>query len=90
MSSFADEAQTEVPLLSQKHSGIPDFLHEKAKEIKASTFEKRTKVQSARKRPAAVPHGVEEKVLVDALEELSGQLGAANVERNDKPLKDGW
>ena len=88
--SFSEEAQSDVPLLSQKHSGIPDFLLEKARETKASIFETRTKVQSSRQRLPVIPHGVEEQVFLDALTELGGQLGAANVERNDKPLKDGW
>lgn len=89
MSSSA-KAQSDVPLLSEKHSGIPDFLLEKAKEMKAATFKLKTKTESPRARLPVIPHGVKEQVFLDALAELRGQLGAANVERNDKPLVDGW
>ena len=88
--SSTDEAKSDVPLLSEKHSGIPEFLLEKAKKTKAETFELRTKPQSQRKRLPVVPHGVEESVFLNALEELRSEIGAANVERNDKPLVDGW
>lgn len=88
--SFSEEAQSNIPLLSEKHSGIPDFLLEKANEAKAITFRERTKPQSARRLPPVVPHGIEEQAFLDALDELRGKLGADNVERNDKPLRDGW
>ncbi|XXH01704.1 hypothetical protein Hte_008065 [Hypoxylon texense] len=88
--SFADESQSDVPLLSEKHSGIPDFLLEKARKAKVSVFETRTKPKASRNRLPVIPHGVEEQVFVDALGELGKQLGTENVERNDKPLTDGW
>lgn len=88
--SFSDEAQSDVPLLSEKHSGIPDFLLEKARKAKIGVFETRTKPKASRNRLPVIPHGVEEHVFFDALGELGTQLGAENVERNDKPLKDGW
>lgn len=88
--SFSEEAQSDVPLLSEKHSGIPQFLLEKARAAKASVFEGRTKPKSTRNRLPVVPPGVEEQTFFTALDELSKQLGAENVERNDKPLRDGW
>lgn len=88
--SFTDEAQSDVPLLSEKHSGIPPFLLEKARKAKVSVFETRTKPKATRNRLPVIPHGIEEQVFVDALGELGKQLGVENVERNDKPLTDGW
>lgn len=88
--SPSSKTNSDVPLLSEKHSGIPDFLLDKAKEAKAWVFQLRTKQDSERKRPPVIPQGVEEKVFLRALDELRGQIGAANVERNDKPLVDGW
>ncbi|KAI0122377.1 putative vanilly-alcohol oxidase [Daldinia grandis] len=88
--SFLDEAQSDVPLLSEKHSGIPEFLLEKAREAKAGIFETRTKPKATRDRRPVIPPGVEEQVFVTALGELGQQLGQDHVERNDKPLKDGW
>lgn len=88
--SFLEEAQSDVPLLSEKHSGIPDFLLEKAREAKVGVFETRSKPNSKRNRLPVIPQGVEEQVFFDALTELGKQLGTQNVERNDKPLRDGW
>ncbi|RYP46676.1 hypothetical protein DL768_007148 [Monosporascus sp. mg162] len=88
--SFSTEAESDVPLLSEAHSGIPGFLLEKAREVKASVLETRTKPHSSGKRLSVIPPGVEEPVFLGALEELRKQLGADNVERNDKPLRDGW
>lgn len=88
--SILEESQSDVPLLSEKHSGIPGFLLEKAREAKAAVFNTRTKPNNSRKREPALPHGIDEQVFVDALNELSKQLGAKNVERNDKDLIDGW
>ncbi|KAI0007142.1 putative vanilly-alcohol oxidase [Xylariaceae sp. FL0662B] len=87
--SFIDEAQSDVPLLSEKHSGIPDYLLEKAREAKADIFETRTKPRLARNRLPVIPQGVSEQVFFDALDELREQLGTDNVEVNDKPLRDG-
>ncbi|KAI1086685.1 vanillyl alcohol oxidase [Rostrohypoxylon terebratum] len=88
--SFSEEAQSDVPLLSEKHSGIPGFLLEKARKAKAGVFETRTKPKTTRNRLPVIPHGIDERVFSDALEELGTQLGQENVERNDKPLMDGW
>ncbi|KAI1469086.1 putative vanilly-alcohol oxidase [Daldinia caldariorum] len=88
--SFLDEAQSEVPLLSENHSGIPEFLLEKAWKAKVGIFETRTKPKATKERRPVIPPGVEEQVFATALDELSKQLGQGNVERNDKELKDGW
>ena len=88
--SHPSKTNSDVPLLSEKHSGIPDFLLEKAKDAKAWVFKLRTKPDSERKRPPVIPQGVEENVFLSALDELRSQIGATNVERNDKPLIDGW
>ncbi|KAG4217526.1 hypothetical protein PC116_g33993 [Phytophthora cactorum] len=88
--SFSDEAQSDVPLLSEKHSGIPEFLLDKARKAKAGIFETRTKPKTTKDRRPVIPPGVDEQVFDTALSELGKQLGQANVERNDKQLKDGW
>lgn len=88
--SFVDEAQSDVPLLSEKHSGIPDFLLEKARKAKVGVFETRTKAKTSRNRLPVIPQGIEEQAFFAALDELSKELGAENIERNDKPLRDGW
>lgn len=88
--SFSEEAQSDVPLLSEKHSGIPGFLLEKARKAKAGVFETRTKPKASRNRLPVIPHGIDEQAFSDALGELGRQLGQENVERNDKPLRDGW
>lgn len=90
MNSQLEEAQTDVPLLSSKHSGIPAPLLEKACAIKEDTFSQRTKPLNPRKRLPVVPKGIEESQFLAALDDLRGILGAENVEVNDKPLRDGW
>jgi len=81
---------SEVPLLSEKHSGIPENLFEKAKNAKALIYETRTKEQNTRHRLPVIPQGVEKETFIRALEELADKLGTENVEVNDKPLVDGW
>ncbi|KAI1453735.1 vanillyl alcohol oxidase [Annulohypoxylon moriforme] len=88
--SFSEEAQSDVPLLSEKHSGIPEFLLDKARNAKAGVFETRTKPKASRNRLPVIPHGIDEQTFSTALSELGKQLGEEHVERNDKPLKDGW
>ncbi|KAI0593941.1 hypothetical protein F4775DRAFT_606945 [Biscogniauxia sp. FL1348] len=88
--SFSDEATSRVPLLSEKHSGIPDYLAEKANDAKADVFNTRTKPQGQRNRLPVIPQGVEENAFFAAIDELREQLGPDHVEVNDKPLKDGW
>jgi len=81
---------SQVPLLSEKHSGIPENLLEKAKRAKALIYDIRTKDTSTRQRLPVVPQGIEKDAFIQALEELAQQLGKANVEVNDKLLVDGW
>ncbi len=81
---------SQVALLSEKHSGIPENLPEKAKRAKSLFYDIRTKDTSTRQRLPVVPHGIEKDEFIQALEELAQQLGKANVEVNDKPLVDGW
>lgn len=88
--SFTDEAASAVPTLPGTHSGIPTYLLEKATKAKEGIFSGRTKPKRERQRLPVVPQGIERDEFVAALEELKGQLGAENVEVNDKPLKDGW
>jgi hypothetical protein len=79
-----------TPLLSEKHSGVPARLFEKAQHAKSLILNIATKKQVSRKRSPAVPQGVEKATFLKALEELSQQLGKENVEIADQPLKDGW
>ncbi|GAW26311.1 putative vanillyl-alcohol oxidase [Rosellinia necatrix] len=79
-----------VPLLSEKHSGIPERLLEKAQHAKAHALSVVTKVQGARHRALAYPPGVEERVFADAVKELRTKLGEDYVVHNDQPLEDGW
>lgn len=88
--SYAEEAKSDVPTLPGTHSGIPVYLLDKAREAKEGIFEGRTKPQNERQRLPVVPQGIERDDFLAALSELEKQLGAAHVEVNDKPLKDGW
>lgn len=90
MASFREEAQSEVPLVSEKHSGIPASLLDKARGIKKEWFAVRTKPLNDRKRLPVIPQGIEEAKFFEALDELRGDIGLDNVELNDKPLRDGW
>ncbi|KAI0480975.1 hypothetical protein GGR56DRAFT_298912 [Xylariaceae sp. FL0804] len=101
MSSAKEDDASYVPQLPETHSGIPDYLVEKARQAKAEALAVRTtKAQQQqpggprkRGRRIAVPHGVaDEDALVAALGELRERLGGADdlVELNDKPLVDGW
>lgn len=79
-----------VPLLSQKHSGIPDNLLDKAERAKALIYDTRTATSSTRQRLPVIPQGIENAQFFQAIEELGNILGDENVEINDKPLVDGW
>ena len=88
--SFAEEANSDVPTLPGTHSGIPAYLLDKARKAKVSVFDGRTKPLRERQRLPVVPQGIERDEFLPALAELGEQLGADNLEVNDKPLKDGW
>lgn len=79
-----------TPTLSEKHSGIPSRLYEKAQYAKSLIVDIATKEQNDRKRGVAIPAGVEKNTYMKAFDELAQQLGKENVELNDQPLKDGW
>jgi hypothetical protein len=87
---MSSENISNVPLLSEKHSGIPPNLFDKAQKAKSLIYETRTKSTSTRERLPVVPQGIERSKFFKALEELGRELGAENVEINDKPLVDGW
>lgn len=90
MAHHLEEAKTEVPTLSQKHSGIPDHLLDKARKAKQDAFNVRTKLVNERQRGLAIPKGIEKDKFYEALDELRKELGSEHVELNDKPLIDGW
>lgn len=80
-----------VPLLSEKHSGIPEWLLAKAQDAKAHVLSVKTKTEEdAKPRTLVYPPGVEESVFDKAVETLREQLGAEHVVLNDQPLEDGW
>jgi hypothetical protein len=83
-------SKSDIPLLSEKHSGIPLNLLEKAQRAKALIYETRTKETKTRERLPAIPQGIDKSTFIKALDELGDQLGTDNVEVNEKPLVDGW
>ncbi|KAL1971909.1 hypothetical protein VTN31DRAFT_1997 [Thermomyces dupontii] len=79
-----------TPQLSQSHSGIPSRLYEKAQYAKSLILDIATKKQDSRKRPLAIPKGIDKATFLKAIDELERELGKEHVELVDKPLKDGW
>lgn len=90
MAISLEEAKSDIPTLAEKHSGISAKLLDKARDVKKDTFEKRTKPLNERQRLPVIPQGIERDKFFEALDELRNEIGAANVELNDKPLRDGW
>lgn len=88
--SSQKQAAPPTPLLSEKHNGIPARLFDKAQKTKARILDIATKTQDTRRREPAIPQGIEKGKFLEALEDLSRQLGKENVEIVDKPLRDGW
>ncbi|KAI1854421.1 hypothetical protein JX265_012455 [Neoarthrinium moseri] len=90
--STTSEVATSVPTLADKHSGIPQYLLEKAVNAKKAIREGSTDKVGEKKpaRSVAIPQGVDEDTFFKAIDELRGTLGAQHVELNDKPLEDGW
>jgi len=86
----SSSSSASVPLLSEKYSGIPEWLLDKAREAKAHALSVTTKIDSTEPRAVAYPPGVEKHVFNEALDELARELGTENVVLNDQPLKDGW
>ncbi|KAF3399468.1 Vanillyl-alcohol oxidase [Talaromyces pinophilus] len=87
---MSSKSVSPTPTLSEKHSGIPSRLYEKAQYAKSLILDIATKEQNDRKRGVAIPAGVEKNTYMKAIDELAQQLGKENVELNDQPLKDGW
>ncbi|KAI0410225.1 hypothetical protein F5X98DRAFT_360016 [Xylaria grammica] len=81
---------TYVPLLSERHSGIPEWLLEKAQQAKMHALSSATEDQTPRRRATVYPPGVEESVFIEAVNELREQLGTDQVVLNDQLLHDGW
>jgi hypothetical protein len=84
------EGTSKIPLLGEKHSGIPANLLAKAQKAKALIYGTRTESTNTRQRSVVIPQGIEKTRFLAALDELGGLLGQENVEVNDKPLVDGW
>ncbi|KAI7968363.1 hypothetical protein EIK77_010533 [Talaromyces pinophilus] len=87
---MSSKSVSPTPTLSEKHSGIPSRLYEKAQYAKSLILDIATKEQNDRKRGVAIPAGVEKNTYMKAIDELAEQLGKENVGLNDQPLKDGW
>lgn len=84
------EAKSDIPTLSQKHSGIPEHLLDKARKQKKDAFDIRTKLVNERQRLPVLPQGIDENKFHQALDELRKELGSEHVELNNKILVDGW
>lgn len=83
---------TNVPSLTQTHTGIPERLAEEAVLAKDSMFALRTLSPSRPRQgelPRLPPNTSREK-FNEAITSLSKELGSTRVELNDKPLVDGW
>lgn len=91
MSTSGNPSAVDVPVYPATYSGIPERLIGKAVKEKARLAENQTKEnKTARKRGLAIPQGIGKVQFYNAIDELSQQLGAANVLINDQPLEDGW
>jgi hypothetical protein len=81
----------DTPLLSQKHSGIPERLSKEAKEARERLWSNKTLPDTRpRQRAVVLPPNVTKDKFDAAVKDLRQQLGSASVELNDKPLQDGW
>ena len=80
---------SEIPLLAEKYSGIPDRLLHKARDVKCMFLASNTVEKQCQRLPA-IPQGIQQDEFFRALDELSNQMGAENVEIIDKLLDDGW
>lgn len=87
---MSSKQNSSIPLLSEKHSGIPQNLLQKAQDAKALIYQTRTTSSNERRRLPAIPQGIEKTRFFQALQELQQIIGDENVEVNDKPLVDGW
>ena len=82
-----------TPLLSvENHSGIPKRMELDAKLAKERLYSNKTLPDSVPRQqevPRLPPNTSREK-FNEAISDLKGRVGDANVEINDKPLVDGW
>ena len=80
-----------TPTLEEKYSGAPSRLGKEAAETRARIFENRTLPPSQpRKHGVRLPPDTTPERFEAAIQDLRSQLGADNVEVNDKSLVDGW
>lgn len=80
-----------TPTLSEAHSGIPSRLLHKAQRAKALIFHGKSRPSPQQQSLPVIPQGVSRSTFDKAISDLAQQLGAENVELNDKPPKDdGW
>lgn len=82
-----------TPLLSDDlHSGIPKRMEEDARVAKERLYSNKTMPDSIprQREVPRLPPNTSREEFNQAMTELQQQLGAANVEINDKPLVDGW
>ncbi|EPQ50565.1 vanillyl-alcohol oxidase [Gloeophyllum trabeum ATCC 11539] len=81
-----------TPLLSEKHSGIPERWAEQCKESKARLYSLKTLPASVPREGElpVLPPGIDRPTFNTAIAELKETLGEEHVELNDKPLVDGW
>ena len=82
-----------APLLSSKHSGVPQRLVDEAEAAKQNLYitNRTLPVSSPRKQEVPkLPPGITREQFDLAIKEITETLGTENVEINDKPLVDGW
>lgn len=81
------------PKLSDKYSGIPERLLDKATALKRQVVELSTSEivpRSSNIELPVIPSGYPRTRFNRAIESLRSLIGPENVELNDKPLDDGW
>ncbi|EPQ57456.1 vanillyl-alcohol oxidase [Gloeophyllum trabeum ATCC 11539] len=81
-----------TPLITEKHSGIPERYAEQCKQSKARLYSNKTLPPSVPRdgELPVLPPDVDRDTFNKAVAELTELLGAENIELNDKPLVDGW
>ncbi|ORY69049.1 glycolate oxidase [Pseudomassariella vexata] len=80
-----------TPMLTEKYSGAPTRLAKEAARARDYIVSNRTlPTSSPQTNGLRLPPDVSLETFETAIKELQNILGEANVEVNDKPLKDGW
>ena len=88
---MATSKLSETPTLSESHSGIPQRLLQKATYAKSLIYDGKSAPDTVPlKRGLAVPQGISKTAFLSAIDELATLIGAANVQLNDKQIKNGW